>query len=540
MKWPALLIIGVFILGFNFSRCGGDSDLIDTVACPILPAVNKIRVAENYYNKKVQLKTRIFYRAHEYKRVWLKKRRPEKIYDAFVEEVKESGKYGFVPAAYHIEELGKAVEQLYDNRKRTNADISELDIRITASFFLFTTHLIEGRVRHPGARKFYWERGMPLENDIALLLKMESVSDLRKEIDGLHPKDPQYKRLQRALKEYRELHDADTFPPIPARIDVKPGASNNAVPLVRKKLALTGYNSHDAEASIAYDDKLVEAVKLFQRCHGLEPDGILDSETVRFLNVPLKQKAELIALNLERLRWRPHLQGDKDEIVINVPEYMLRVYKNNRERLEMRVVLGAEYNPTPVFQDTLKYLVFSPTWSVPRSIFEKEFLPKLQDDPEHFSAERFRFFKTGSEIDPAREDWKDEEINVAQYRVVENPGNANALGKVKFIMPNDYSVYLHDTPAGQLFGREERALSHGCIRLEKPADLAAYLLSDQKDWNEGKIREAMESGKPLTVDLEKPYPVYIVYRTAWVGDDDRVHFREDIYGHDQRHLASIR
>jgi len=198
MKWPALLIIGVFILGFNFSRCGGDSDLIDTVACPILPAVNKIRVAENYYNKKVQLKTRIFYRAHEYKRVWLKKRRPEKIYDAFVEEVKESGKYGFVPAAYHIEELGKAVEQLYDNRKRTNADISELDIRITASFFLFTTHLIEGRVRHPGARKFYWERGMPLENDIALLLKMESVSDLRKEIDGLHPKDPQYKRLQRA------------------------------------------------------------------------------------------------------------------------------------------------------------------------------------------------------------------------------------------------------------------------------------------------------------------------------------------------------
>ena len=205
----------------------------------------------------------------------------------------------------------------------------------------------------------------------------------------------------------------------------------------------------------------------------------------------------------------------------------------------MRVVLGSEYTPTPVFHDTLKYIVFSPTWTVPKSIFVKEFLPKLQEDPFHFSTERFRFFKNGKEIDPGLEQWTDEGLDARGYTVVENPGDANSLGKVKFIMPNDFSIYLHDTPAERLFRREERALSHGCIRLEKPEELAAYLLRDQKKWNESRIREAMESGEPLQVDLQKPYPVYIVYRTVWVDDDDQINFREDIYGHDKRHLARL-
>jgi murein L,D-transpeptidase YcbB/YkuD len=247
----------------------------------------------------------------------------------------------------------------------------------------------------------------------------------------------------------------------------------------------------------------------------------------------------MIAINLERLRWRPQVKGQKDEIVVNVPEYTLRAYKNNKEKMSMRVVLGAEYTPTPVFHDTLKYIVFSPSWYVPNSILQNEFLPKLRENPEHFSSDRFKFFKEGKEIDPMEESWEDEEIDTNKYSVVENPGDANSLGKVKFIMPNDFSIYLHDTPADQHFSREERALSHGCIRLEQPAEFARYLLKDQKGWNDEKIREAMSGDKPVKVDLEATFPVYIVYRTVWVNEDGTVNFRNDIYGHDQRHLSRL-
>jgi murein L,D-transpeptidase YcbB/YkuD len=534
-----LIIFLLLAISIIFSRCGRDGDAIDTVATPISAVVAKIRIADDYYNRKVQLKTKVFYRANENHRAWLKKSKPDKLYEAFVEEVKESARYGFNPEDYQIQELEQMVEKLYKNRKRTRDDLSNADIRITASFFLFTTHMLEGRVRYPGAREFLWVRGMPLENDIALLLKMETASDLRKEVQSLQPQDPQYKHLQKALAEYRELEKADTFDAVPANLRLKPGDEHPLIPLIKKRLSLTDYRGKISETELSYDDAVVEAVKSFQQRHGLNADGILEKETIHFLNMPIKHKADLIAINLERLRWRPHLKREKDEIVVNVPEYMLRAYKNGNEKLAMRVVLGAEYTPTPVFQDTLKYIVFSPTWNVPKSIIQEEFLPKLISNPEHFNPDRFKFYKDGQEIDPLEEEWDDEDIDTNAYSVVENPGDANSLGRVKFIMPNDFSIYLHDTPADQLFSAEDRALSHGCIRLEHPEEFAHYLLDGEKGWTEKEIQEAMSSDKPRQVNLEKTYPVYIVYRTTWVDDNGKVHFREDIYGHDKRHLARL-
>jgi L,D-transpeptidase YcbB len=540
MKWIGVgTILLLLVTVMNFSRCGRHGDAIDTVACPIASVVGRIEIAESYYNKKVQLKTGLLYGANQFRRIWLKKRRPEKLFFAFIDEVKESARYGLDPEAYHIKELENAVDELYDYRRRTNADISALDLRISASFFLFTTHLIEGRVRYPGARDFLWKRGMPLENDIAMLLQIESASDLRKEIERLQPVDPQYGRLQKALKKYRGLQKADTFPPISKRIHIRPGEFHTDVPIVRAKLSLIDGLRIKPDSSGLYDDELVKKVNRFKERHGLKPDSILDAATAAWLNVPLRQKTELIVLNLERLRWLPHIKGEKDEIVINVPEYMLRVYRKNKIKMQMRVVLGSEFNPTPVFHDTLKSIMFSPTWNVPKSIFVNEFYPKLKADPSHFDSRRFRFYKDGVEIDPVLEPWADDSIDLNSYSVIEDPGEANSLGNVKFIMPNDYSIYLHDTPADKLFDLSDRALSHGCIRLEKPLDFAAYLLSDVKGWNKEKIDSAMHGGKPLEVDLEKPYPVYIVYRTVWVDDKHTVHFRHDVYGHDERQLAYL-
>jgi murein L,D-transpeptidase YcbB/YkuD len=201
MKWTSGVFLFVLMaLGVIFSKCGGGGNAIDTVATPIAATVDKIKIAEKYYNDRVQLKTQIFYRANENKRTWLNKGRPNDLYKAFIKEVKESPRYGFHVEDYRIDSLQKDVEALYDNRKRTEDDLSKLDIRITSVFFLFTTHLLEGRVRYPGAREFFWEKGMPLENDIAMLIKMESGADLRKEIAALHPRDPQYVKMQEAYQ----------------------------------------------------------------------------------------------------------------------------------------------------------------------------------------------------------------------------------------------------------------------------------------------------------------------------------------------------
>jgi murein L,D-transpeptidase YcbB/YkuD len=371
-------------------------------------------------------------------------------------------------------------------------------------------------------------------------LTIESAKDVRQEIQKLQPVDPQYTLLQKALEEYRKLEPADTLPPISGKMKVAPGESHKNISLIRKKIhLLKGQNNGGNDESNTYDQNLVDDVKEFQTLHGLKADGALDAQTIRYLNMPVREKIELIALNLERLRWHPHTRADEDEIVVNVPEFMLRIYDNQKTKMEMRVVTGTEFNATPVFYDTLKYVVFSPTWSVPKSIFEEEFLPKLRENAGHFGTERFKFYKDGAEIDPLLEDWNADSIDAKLYKVIENPGPANSLGSVKFIMPNDFSIYLHDTPADKLFELEERALSHGCIRLERPVDFAQYLLKDQPEWNKEKITAAMEKGEPVQVDLKKPYQVYIVYRTAWVDDKNRLNFREDIYGHDERQLARL-
>jgi L,D-transpeptidase YcbB len=537
------LILCVILAGIlTFSGCSKPeySEFIDTVASPVRPVVGKVKIGVRYFHDKVAYKTKTFYEANNYKKVWLEQKGPNKQYKAFVNEVMESYRYGINPEDYRIPELEKEVEALYENKKRTEVQMSELDIRITASFFHFTTHLLEGRIRRAGAPDFIWKKGIPKEDDVSLLLSMNSANDLRREIDKLHPKDPQYEKLRKAFKEYKDLAQADNFPKIAIRKPIKPADSHQVIPVIRKKLKLTDLESdREPEDSLTYDEKLVDAVKQFQKRHGLTSDGIIDQETVKNLNVSLQQKTEVIALNLERLRWRPHLDLQNEQLIVNIPEYMLRVYNNKNVKMEMKVILGSDFNATPIFYDTLKYIVFSPTWNVPKSILEEEFLPNLKNNPAYYSTD-FKFFKNGVEVDPEEEDWNDEELDVRSYQVVQNPGNLNALGHVKFVMPNNFNIYLHDTPADRLFRREDRALSHGCIRLEKPVDLATYLLEDQQNWNKDKVTEAMSEGEPKTIRLKKPFPVNIVYRTAWVDDDGLVNFREDIYGHDARQLAQLK
>jgi L,D-transpeptidase YcbB len=537
------LYITLFLIaGFAFTSCRTHySEHIDTVAAPIKAVVKEIRIAHPYYQQKVVHKTQAFYEANKLSKNWLEKKHPNPKFKAFIDEVKESYRYGMNPADYAISELETQMEKLYKKRKRSEAEMSELDIRITASYFLFTTHLLEGRIRNAGARDYIWKRGAPHEDDVALLLVNDSKRELKKELDDLQPKDLQYKKLQKVLDEYLELGEkASAFKKIPEEINIRPGQTSEHIPAIKARLVLTKdlKSRNSGSDSVVYDSALVRAVKQFQIRHGLEQDGVINKALISYLNMPFENMAAVIALNLERLRWQPHLPGKDEYIVVNVPEYVLRIYNNKKETFKMRVVLGSEFNATPIFADTLKYIVFSPTWNVPKSILEEEFLPKLKADPLHYSSE-FTFFKNGEEIDPAEEDWNAEKINLAEYQAVQKPGPSNSLGNVKFIMPNNFNIYLHDTPADRLFVKQDRAFSHGCIRLEKPLEFAEYLLGDKKRWNQKSLAKLTQLGEPRQVNLKKNYPVHIVYRTAWVDDQGLVNFRKDIYGHDERQLAQL-
>jgi murein L,D-transpeptidase YcbB/YkuD len=235
----------------------------------------------------------------------------------------------------------------------------------------------------------------------------------------------------------------------------------------------------------------------------------------------------------------PASYGD-NYIAVNIPEYKLRVFEDQKKQFEMRVIVGSESTSTPVFSDTLFYIVFSPTWAVPNSIIRDEIIPRLRKDSTYYSGKNYTFYKNGNIIEPSSENWKEKTINSYAYNVVQQPGRDNALGMVKFIMPNKMSIYLHDTPNHRPFSKSYRALSHGCVRLDEPEKLAGFLLKDRKGWDVESIYKAMYSGNTQTIYLKKPYRVQLEYRTAWVDERGLVNFREDIYGHDKRQLAQLK
>jgi len=307
---------------------------------------------------------------------------------------------------------------------------------------------------------------------------------------------------------------------------------------IAKRLAATG----DYRGSIPPDGRqaeytveLAEAVKQFQRRHGLTDDGAITPAVVAEMNVPLDERIQRIRLNLERWRWLPRNLGER-YILVNIPEARLEVWDHGDVPITMRTVVGKQDTPTPIFNDVMTHVVFSPFWNVPPEIAEGETLPEVLKDPEFLTRQNMEVLDaSGNPVDASSIDLSDP----TKYRFRQRPGTDNSLGLVKFMFPNQFDVYLHDTPANSLFARASRSFSHGCVRLEQPVALARYVLRDQHEWTEERIDEAMHSGEERHVKLKNPIPVYLGYWTARVSADGLVQFRKDIYGIDQRQIALL-
>ncbi|MFM9435321.1 L,D-transpeptidase YcbB [Janthinobacterium sp. CG_23.3] len=352
------------------------------------------------------------------------------------------------------------------------------------------------------------------------------------------PQLPLYAGLRQALQQYRALgaHPALQQPlPAPAGGKLAPGQAYAGAADLARRLSALGDLPADAKGGAQYRDALVDGVKAFQLRHGLAADGVVGKGTLVQLNTSPAARIRQIELTLERLRWTPLLLGER-MIVVNVPEFVLRAYevKDGGAQLRMNVIVGKALDTrTPLFVKDMLNIEFSPYWNIPPSIAKAETVPRLRRDPAHFSKQGLEFVSAAGTTVPQLSAANLDAVMRGELRIRQRPGPMNALGDIKFIFPNSDNIYLHHTPAVPLFKRDRRDLSHGCIRVEDPVALAKFVLQDQAEWTEQRIRDAMGSGKSHTIRLQRPLPVVIAYGTVIAKNDGKVYFFNDIYGNDK-------
>ena len=349
------------------------------------------------------------------------------------------------------------------------------------------------------------------------------------------------KKLNSALIFYQHLVKKGGWTPISTGPVLKKGDYGERILALRNRLQLSGDLSADVIVDQHFDQDLEMAVQRFQYRHGLKTDGIVGEETLQALNIPVEKLVKQLQLNLARMEELiPQLE--QRHLLINLPDYRLQLVEKGRLLAEMRVIIGKATTPTPVLSSKIFYLVINPYWKIPTSIVLSEIIPLLDTNPAYLEQQNIKVYDgwgaEAKELDPASISWTELDLNNFNYMLRQEPGPGNQLGSIKFIFPNQYHVYLHDTPAQSLFERKKRALSAGCIRLEKPFELALSLLKDDPVWTAEQLFATIVEGKDWKVEFKKPIAVYIVYWTAWVNHYNEVHFREDIYQIDQRELST--
>jgi len=398
--------------------------------------------------------------------------------------------------------------------------VADKELYLTAEFFRFAARDYGGHFSRD-LRELEWF--IPrAKRDIGRLL--DSLASRTADLEAFEPLHPQYRKLRAALTTLRGLEGVP-WPVLalpPGRRRIEPGDSAEVLVEVRERLTLLGDHPAEPVVTVHYDSVLVAAVQRFQSRHGLTTDGIIGAGVLRALNVSPATQVRTLLTNMERLRWLPESQP-QNALVVNIPEFRLRVYDGDRESLSMPIIVGTEATKTVIFTASLSSVVLSPTWTIPPSIVRKEMLPAMRRDANYLRRNQMDIIGGTAALPIIRQ----------------RPGAHNALGRVKFVFPNGFGIFMHDTPAKGLFAREQRTFSHGCIRLSQPQALAEFLLRDDAAWPPEKIVAGMLSERETPIRLDTPRPVWIVYFTAWVDDAGVLQLREDVYGHDARLTAEL-
>jgi L,D-transpeptidase YcbB len=459
--------------------------------------------------------------------------------DQLLAAVAGSIRHGLNPADYHLATLVELVEA---RESASQAGlVTELDILATDALARLAFHLRFGKV-NPLQIESTWNLSRELGNvsPVTAMRTLLQADDLVEALDGFAPGTDYYRVLQNFLAEYRELAAAGGWPRVDPGETLRLDMRSERVPALRARLAATGdlpAGAEPADDLELFDATLDAGLRTFQLRHGLDADGALGRATLAAINVPVEARIDQLRINLERARW---VFRDLDErfLLVNIARFQVLLVENQRVIWSTRAVVGRPYRQTPSFKARMTYLEFNPTWTVPPTIFAKDLLPEIRLDPSTLQRKNMTVIdRQGRAVDPALIDWATIPARGFPYMIRQEPGGGNALGRVKFMYPNPHHVYMHDTPARELFGRAERTFSSGCIRLEDPLELARILLAGT-EWDEAAIERVLASGRTRVVNLPQPIPVLMLYGTAGPFGD-QIYFAADIYARDARLLAAL-
>jgi murein L,D-transpeptidase YcbB/YkuD len=482
-----------------------------------------------------------FYRQRKFSPAWMGENGKFLLADELLEEIKSCTRHALEPENYHLKTIEVLLNTVRDNHRTPSLvfydTAADLDILLTDAFLFLSSHLFSGRV-NPETVHVDWKAFSP-DIDLGGVLK-NALKDhaIRKTLQNLSPHHQEYLNLQSALKKYRELAAENELFPMPVGETLRYGDSNERVRTLRNRLIFSGdLKSTETPNPSFFDVDLIKAVKTFQFRHGLSVDGMVGDQTVAALNISVQTRLRQIELNMERWRWLPRDLGTQ-YILVNIANFKLSVIERGQPIMEMRVVVGKHYRKTPVFSEKLKYLVINPFWNVPTKLAVEDLAPKICPDPGYLAAKQIKVYENwrydSPEIDPALISWCTlTPESYFPYKLQQAAGPHNPLGKIKFIFPNKYAVYLHDTPDKSLFDRDLRDFSSGCIRVEKPYLLAEFLLKSDARWTKEAISDLFKGSERKNIFLNEQIPVHLVYITAWADNGGVVHFRNDVYEQDR-------
>ncbi len=474
-----------------------------------------------------------FYASRWNQPYWMSASGPKPIVSGLISTLTHADLYALSPADF----AGVTGLPDRDWSQAEPLEVARAEIRLMQAALLYARQASAGRIdpKRSGS-------DVTLEPQAAepakLLNSMASHEDPAAFLRSLHPQTAEFAKLRETYLAYRNIAARGGWPHIGGGA-LRLGSRGAGVARLRKRLMLSG----DLPPGAALDDPrfgrpLMEAVKLFQSRHGIRTDGVVGPGTRAALNVPVETRIRQLALNLERRRWLPDDLGRR-HVVVNQPEYRLRVVENGKTVHETRVVIGKPTQQTPEFSDEIELVVLNPYWNVPRSIATKEILPILRRNPGYLSRKGMQLVnQRGKPVSPYRINWSRQSRRGFNYSIRQRPGAGNALGRIKFLFPNQHSVYLHDTPSKSLFSRPRRAFSHGCVRVQNPVRLAEVLMKPQFGWSRRTLAGKISTRRNQPIRLKQTIPVHLTYHTVWVGKEGAVHFADDMYGRDRR-LAEV-
>ncbi len=471
-----------------------------------------------------------------------------------IEAIKNSSNEGLNPNRYHLSDINFIYKKisnslLFDDRDLKLAS-TKMDILLTDAFLTLAKDLHEGQVDYKTFQdiltkkaeeedvQYVWSQKPDNFNYLDILKQSKESEQIKTALNALVPTNELYNRFKDAYIRYRDVKEQGGLKKIPKSGTLKVGSKSNVVKALRSRLAQSGDLDYADEENKRFDNEVKNALKRFQRRVGIWPSGVLNASTRKALNVPVEKRLKKLKLNLERTRWEKD-SFDNRYVIVNIPEFIMRFMDSNEELISSRVIVGKRKNPTPIFQSKMSYVVLNPTWSVPNSIIAKEMLEHLQEDPYYLEDRNYKVYdswnkKSRKEIDSFDVDWLQyDDASKIPYNIVQNPGKRNPLGRMKFMFPNKYAVYLHDTDTKNLFKKPVRAFSHGCIRLYQPQKFLKFVSNNYMDNSYEDVKTKLDSKENESLTLNDKIPVYIRYYTAFVDGDGGVHFGRDIYGYDK-------